>query len=243
MELLLDYFDFMAAGDEEITRSATPRFALESTLIRLATLPKTLPVAELVERLERLEGKFLGAVKPATSAVQILQAPPLVSSSVAPPPQPSKSGMVNEGDSASVWQAFVAFVGKEKKFLASHLESAVALELPPGPLKIGVGERHHLSFLQDSDNLATLKNWRRDFLPMMSECRLLLWQRMGRVSSPIRTVPAQRALATNVARWLRKRSAYSADRFEMCGKKTVDRMNVRRGRSRAGTAGGLRWRV
>jgi len=161
--LLLDYFDFMAAGDEEITRSATPRFALESALIRLATLPKTLPVAELIERLERLEGKFLGAVKPATPMVQIPQVPPLVSSSAAPPPQPPKSGMVNEGDSASVWQAFVAFVGKEKKFLASHLESAVALELPPGPLKIAVGERHHLSFLQDSDNSATLKELAKRF--------------------------------------------------------------------------------
>jgi DNA polymerase-3 subunit gamma/tau len=163
VELLLDYFDFMAAGDEEITRSATPRFALESALIRLATLPKTLPVAELIERLERLEGKFLGTVKPATPLVQIPQVPPLVSSSAAPPPQPPKSGMVNEGDSASVWQAFVAFVGKEKKFLASHLESAVALELPPGPLKIGVGERHNMSFLQDSDNSATLKQLAKRF--------------------------------------------------------------------------------
>jgi len=163
VELLLDYFDFMAAGDEEITRSATPRFALESALIRLATLPKTLPVAELIERLERLEGKFLGAVKPATPMVQIPQGPPLVSSSAAPPPQPPKSGMVNEGDSASVWQAFVAFVGKEKKFLASHLESAVALELPPGPLRIGVGERHHLSFLQDNDNSAALKQLAKRF--------------------------------------------------------------------------------
>ena len=56
IETLLDYFDFMAAGDEEITRSSTPRFALESVLIRLAELPQSLPVAQLIERLERLEG-------------------------------------------------------------------------------------------------------------------------------------------------------------------------------------------
>jgi hypothetical protein len=163
MELLLDYFDFMAAGDEEITRSATPRFALESTLIRLATLPKTLPIGELIERLERLESKFLGAAKPATAMVRLPQAEPLASSSAKPSPRPLKSGIVNEGDSASVWQAFVAFVGKEQKFLASHLESAVVLELPPGPLKIGVGDRQHLSFLQDSDNSATLKELAKRF--------------------------------------------------------------------------------
>ena len=54
VETLLDYFDFMVAGDEGVGRSAQPRFALEATLIRLATLPKSLPVAQLIERLEKL---------------------------------------------------------------------------------------------------------------------------------------------------------------------------------------------
>src|SRR5688500_14411676 len=52
VETLLDYFDFMSAGDEEIARSSNPRFALETVLVRLATLPKTLPVGQLLERLE-----------------------------------------------------------------------------------------------------------------------------------------------------------------------------------------------
>lgn len=155
VEPLLDYLDFMAASDEEITRSATPRFALESALIRLATLPNSVPVDALVDRLERLEGKFAGAAKPANAMVRTrLPSPPL---SVAPALSRPTSETVTEGDSAGVWQAFVGFVGKEKKFLASHLESATVLELPPGPLKIAVGERHHLAFLQDNDNSAMLK--------------------------------------------------------------------------------------
>jgi len=40
--------------------------------------------------------------------------------------------------------------------LASHLESCVTLELPPGQLKIAVVERHHLNYLRDADNLAML---------------------------------------------------------------------------------------
>ena len=60
-ETLLDYFDFMAAGDEEVNRSANPRFPLETVLVRLATLPKTLPIAHLLERLEKLERKLPGA--------------------------------------------------------------------------------------------------------------------------------------------------------------------------------------
>jgi hypothetical protein len=77
--------------------------------------------------------------------------------------RPTTSGMISEADPAGVWQALVGFVGKEKKFLASHLESAIALELPPGPLKIAVGERHHLAFLQDNDNSAMLKELAKRF--------------------------------------------------------------------------------
>jgi hypothetical protein len=57
----------------------------------------------------------------------------------------------------------VAFVSTEQKFLASHLASGSALTLPPDPLRIGVSERHHLAFLQDSDNLATLKDLAKRF--------------------------------------------------------------------------------
>ena len=60
IETLLDYFDFMAAGDEEVNRSANPRFALETILVRLATLPKTLPIGLVLERLEKLEKRLPG---------------------------------------------------------------------------------------------------------------------------------------------------------------------------------------
>jgi hypothetical protein len=62
-----------------------------------------------------------------------------------------------------MWQNFVAFVGRDKKFLASHLETGTALELPPGQLKIGIVERHHLNYLQDSDNLSVLKSLAKEF--------------------------------------------------------------------------------
>jgi hypothetical protein len=158
IETLLDYFDFMAAGDEEVTRSGNPRFALETVLIRLATLPKTLPVAQLLERLEKLEKK-LPAAGPAPSA----KAPesstqPRQTATYAAPAIGSFAG-----DQGGLWQNFVSFVGKEKKFLASHLEASAALELSPGQLKIGVAERHHLNYLQDPDNLATLKNLAKRF--------------------------------------------------------------------------------
>jgi len=153
-ETLLDYFDFMAAGDEEVNRSSNPRFPLETVLVRLATLPKTLPITQLLERLEKLEKKLPGAGPAASAAVT--QTPQAATS--APP-----AALSVAGDKDNLWQNFVSFIGREKKFLASHLEVATAHELPPGQLKIGVAEGHHLNYLQDPDNLSVLKNLAKRF--------------------------------------------------------------------------------
>jgi DNA polymerase-3 subunit gamma/tau len=157
VETLLDYLDFMAAGDQEVACSPNPRFSLEAVLVRLALLPKTLPVADIVGRLERLEAKIGGAVR--SSATRVAEA---AGAAVMPAAQrlnlPSAAGT----DQQHVWQEFVAFVGKQKKFLASHLASGSA-ELSGGTLKIGVVERHHLSYLQDPDNLLALRTLASQF--------------------------------------------------------------------------------
>ena len=176
VEILLDYFDFMAAGDEEIARSANPRFALEAVLVRLSTLPQTLPAGLLVERLEELEQKLRGETKPHVSPPKEVSAPVRVPPSVMRPVAPASPVQTDSlkaetvkieagvsGDKDTVWQEFIAFIGKEKKFLASHLESCIPLELPPGQLKIGVADRHHLNYLQDAENLAALGSLAKRF--------------------------------------------------------------------------------
>jgi DNA polymerase-3 subunit gamma/tau len=163
VDALLDYFDFMAAGDEEIARSATPRFALEAVLIRLANLPQALPVAELLTRLERLEGRTFGGVRPTVAAEHakaISMPAPVVP---APGSLRSRDVVPAATDDPGRWRQFLAFVDKEKKFLASHLGATVALSLPPAPLKVSVAERHHLAFLQDADNLASLRELAKRF--------------------------------------------------------------------------------
>jgi DNA polymerase-3 subunit gamma/tau len=158
LETLLDYFDFMAAGDETLARSANPRFALETALIRLAALPKSLPVSELLERLEKLEGRFSGTARVAVAKPKEAAAP---EKPAAPPSAKFAPG--DSGDKDGTWQSFVAFVGREKKFLASHLQPCAALELAPGRLKIGVAERHHMSYLDDADNFSVLKSLAKQF--------------------------------------------------------------------------------
>jgi DNA polymerase-3 subunit gamma/tau len=156
IETLLDYFDFMAAGDEELARSSNPRFALETIMVRLATLPKTLPVAQLLERLERLEKSLSGDVGGASTSIDY--GPSENFQKLASAPASPVAGKRDD-----TWQDFISFVSREKKFLALHLDGAIALELPPGQLKIGVAERHHLNYLQDADNFSALKSLAKRF--------------------------------------------------------------------------------
>ena len=157
-ETLLDYFDFMAAGDEEVNRSANPRFPLETVLVRLATLPKTLPVAQLLERLEKLEKKLPGAG-------------PAASASVPGRDSAASGSRFSSASSVSLSLGIKTIYGKtlsplsagKKNFLLHIWRRATAHELPPGQLKIGVAERHHLNYLQDPDNLSMLKNLAKRF--------------------------------------------------------------------------------
>ena len=144
----------MAAGDEATARSAMPRFALETVLIRLASLPQSLPVADLITRLEHLEGKPAAVVRSTETSARTRET---TAPSAQLPPARVQSDLSVRAGSTDAWGEFVAFVSKEKKFLASHLASSTALTLPPEQLKIAVSERHHLAFLQDSDNFTTLK--------------------------------------------------------------------------------------
>lgn len=158
VDILLDYLDFMAQGDDEVARSANPRFILEALLVKLASLPKVLPIGEFVERLTQLEKRLGGngkttlvGAKTATTQPDPIEATPVMSVSGA-----STSRGVDRGH---IWRDFLAFVGKEKKLLASHLEFGSLLEVPPGRLTIGIAEKHHLSYLQDSENMALLKSF------------------------------------------------------------------------------------
>lgn len=146
-ETLMEYFRFMAEGDEEVARSPYPRFALEAALVRLATLPQTMPIAEALDRLERLEGRLLGQH----------------SAPAAPAPKEGARTDKTDDNKEDLWKNFLVYVAKEKKILASHLERARPLAISASQLRIGVEERYHLSYLQDPESLSALGDLARRF--------------------------------------------------------------------------------
>jgi DNA polymerase III subunit gamma/tau len=165
VDTLLDYFELMAVGEDEVARAANPRFTLETLLVRLAMLPKTLPVAQLIYRLTQLEKRLVsegkaGAVGMKTVAPRTSTT--IGSNSVEPTVVPVSASALSQ-DNEQVWRTFVSFVGKEKKLLASHLESGSAIAIAPESLTIGIAEKHHLSYLQDVENLTLLRNFAKRF--------------------------------------------------------------------------------
>ena len=165
IDTLLDYFDLMAAGEDEVARAANPRFILETLLVRLAMLPKTLPVSQLIERLTQLENLLVSEGKATPTGMKTLA--PRISSNVGPNPVeattvPSSASAISQ-DKDQVWRTFVSFVGKEKKLLASHLESGSAVAIAPESLTIGIAEKHHLNYLQDLENMTLLRSFAQRF--------------------------------------------------------------------------------
>jgi DNA polymerase III subunit gamma/tau len=173
VETLVDYYDFMAAGDDDVARSPNPRFALEAVLVKLALLPNSLPVQGLLERLEKLERSLAAApasqmnavneAGPVSKGAQSLGMPKARESAATVVAAPALQAASKAVDRESMWREFVTAVRQEKKFIASHLDGARLLHWSSGQLSIGVNERHDLSFLQDGDNLAALKAIARRF--------------------------------------------------------------------------------
>ena len=57
-ETLIGYYRFIVQGDEIVARSPYPRFDLEVSLVRVATLPHTVDIAGAIEELRLLERKL-----------------------------------------------------------------------------------------------------------------------------------------------------------------------------------------
>ena len=62
-EALMGYYRFIVQGDEMVARSPYPRFDLEASLVRVATLPRTVNIAGAIEELQRLERKLEGVAE------------------------------------------------------------------------------------------------------------------------------------------------------------------------------------
>ncbi|MBI4514368.1 MAG: DNA polymerase III subunit gamma/tau [Deltaproteobacteria bacterium] len=141
-------FRLMLAADEEIAHSAYPKIVLEMTAIKLATLAPLLPLEQVLQRLEGIEGRLRGegpAAKPAA-----LRAAP--AAETAPAAAPRASAATGES-----WEQFVEFVRKEKVTLVTYLEHSQPARREGGVLELAAPPGYYYDYLAHKDHLAMVQ--------------------------------------------------------------------------------------
>jgi len=155
-------FRILQEADDEIARSPFPKFVLEMALIKLATLPAVMPVADLLTRLDELEGKARTPAAAGGSTGGFSR------SATAPPPRrppapvlresaPSAAPASGNGPGGGSWEEFVAFVGGEKATLASHLRNCPSASIGADLIEIRAPKGFFLDYLARPDHTAEIQ--------------------------------------------------------------------------------------
>jgi len=166
VQTLTQYYRLRAQDDEIVARSAYPRFDLEVSLVRLATMAHSVSVGDALERLERVQKELVrlgspasGATTGSTAKTPARDAPVEADATfpVAPVPDTLSDEISKD------WPGFVSFVSEQKKFLAAYLQQAQPSEVSTTDLKIGIADRAHMRYLQDNENFSVLKAFAQRF--------------------------------------------------------------------------------
>ncbi|MEJ2689603.1 MAG: DNA polymerase III subunit gamma/tau [Deltaproteobacteria bacterium] len=84
-ETLYQYFQLLLRGVEEMQRSSQPRMVLEMTFIRLTQAGSITPLAELLQRFDRLAGSGNPAARSETSSLRSVAEPAAIDTEVQSP--------------------------------------------------------------------------------------------------------------------------------------------------------------
>ncbi len=175
-ETFIGYYRFIVQGDEIVARSPYPRFDLEASLVRVATLPRTVNIAEAIEELRRLEGRLEGAASvrqgkavrkpepagepepPRQTAPDRREEPePAAAEPPTPAPRAEEESEAPEPSSAE-WPRFLEFVEGEQRVLASYLREGRLLEISDSGLKLQLAGLYR-NHVRERENMALLEGF------------------------------------------------------------------------------------
>ncbi len=179
-ETFIGYYRFMVQGDEIVARSPYPRFDLEASLVRVATLPRTLNVAEAIEELRRLEGRLEEAVpvregrvvrepapvrdpEPATqTAPDLHEEPEPAAAEPAPPAPKAEEASEAPETSPAEWVRFLDFVEGRQRVLATYLRQGRLLEISDAGLKLQLAGLYR-NHVRERENMGLLEGFLEGF--------------------------------------------------------------------------------
>jgi DNA polymerase-3 subunit gamma/tau len=161
-------FRLLLQTDDEVGRSAYPKLVLEMAVLRLATLEPLVPVAELLQRIEALDGGGR-AVPPATSGRPQASrgrattsprggAPEAVEVSSA---EPARAEAAPAGDAS--WGGFKEFVKSKAPAMGAHLATCSNADLGDKVLTIEAPAGFRANYLKDAAHTATMERLAGEF--------------------------------------------------------------------------------
>ncbi|HVY56156.1 MAG TPA: DNA polymerase III subunit gamma/tau [Thermodesulfobacteriota bacterium] len=167
VETLESLFSFMLDGAENIQRSFYPQMALEFTLIKLATLERTVPLESIIKRLEMLSGALKTGGEPRSRFDE--PRGNYEKRQDAPEETPKTHGPVKEsstreqdapaGDKGPV----IKYIKSRNVPMATRLEQAKSISAEGSVFKITFGNPIHTSHFKKKETETELKKFLREY--------------------------------------------------------------------------------
>ena len=182
-EDLQRFFSLMLEAEEDVGKSAYTQLVMEMVLVKLASQPPVLPIAEALAKLEALQRQLGGGVArqgvaaepthppSSTSAAsagvaQVRPAALVPNRQEAPISEPAGSApaaVSNALEQGEQWEGFLATVQKLKISLFFALKSGHLLDLTQTTLLIGVDKDPYLKELLRKENRMVLESAAQQF--------------------------------------------------------------------------------
>ncbi|MEQ9618530.1 MAG: DNA polymerase III subunit gamma/tau [Deltaproteobacteria bacterium] len=168
VETLESLFNMMLEGAESVQRSFYPLPALELTLIKLATLVKTVPIENIINRIESLSGK-IGSVpqqaprfeEPRTDYKKTPESG--ASSKTNGTENKTEAVQKKPGSSEKSQSELIKFIKSKNAVMGTRLEQAKEIVLEESIFKIVFNRSLHPEYFRKKETLNALKNYLSEF--------------------------------------------------------------------------------
>ncbi len=169
-ETLIGYYRFMVHGDDIVSRSPYPRFDLEVSLVRVATLPRSVNIVDAIEQLQRLERKLngpdqsgeVGVVQDVESIPQPEprngeELTPVVATQI-PPARQGEVETQGTVPNPTEWDRLLSLIEIEERVLGSYLRQGKLLEIRADGIKLELQDLYR-SYVQKRENMVLLQGF------------------------------------------------------------------------------------
>lgn len=142
-------FTLLSKGYEDISRSPSPRYALEMALLKIAHLENLQSINTILESLEK-QGSYKSEARPVPAGSK-------QESQMSGAGSLKKQGLSEKSEildsTGEQWSSLLNFIKKEKPPLASHLEIANLVSMDGGVISISVKNGPYFAYLSENKKI------------------------------------------------------------------------------------------